>query len=273
MELRVNGKPMQMPEGSTVADLVVRLGFGVRTVAVERNGEALPRPRFGEVELVAGDVLEVVRPVQGGDGSAVAGTHLYLVCDDTFPLASLRAVLTAGVDIVQLRMKGAEASEVIAWGEPMLDVCRRAGVPFIVNDRPDVALALGADGVHLGQGDLPPDVARRIAGPQTIIGRSTHSRAEIDAALEEHRQGHCDYIAVGPVHQTPTGPGKAAVGVELVAYAAEHVRIPWFAIGGLDPDNVGDVVAAGASRVAVVRAITQASDPASAARTLREALP
>lgn len=274
MRLRVNGEPYDVPDGSTVADLVDRLGFTSRMVAVERNGEALDRARFASTELSAGDVLEVVRPVQGGaSGWDLDATRLYLVCDDGLPLDVLSAVLDAGVDIVQLRMKGAEASRVIEAGRPMLDVCRRSAVPLIVNDRPDVALALRADGVHLGQGDLPPAVARDILGPRAVIGRSTHARDEIARALQEHADGHCDYIAVGPVHETPTGPGKPAVGLGLVRAAAEHVSIPWYAIGGLDGENVGDVVAAGARRVAVVRAITEASDPVRAARALREALP
>ena len=140
---------------------------------------------------------------------------------------------------------------------------RRLGVPLVVNDRPDLALLCEADFVHLGQDDLPVDAARRLG---LAAGQSTHAPDEIDAA-------EADYIGVGPVYETPTKEGRPAVGLELVRYAASRARQPWFAIGGIDETNVPDVVAAGATRIAVVRAIGDASDPERAARTLRKALP
>ena len=143
------------------------------------------------------------------------------------------------------------------------DVTRRLRVPLVVNDRPDLAAECGADYVHVGQEDMPVDEARRF---NVRVGLSTHAQPEIDAA-------GADYIAVGPVYATPTKEGRPAVGLELVRYAAEHARMPWFAIGGIDAGNVADVVGAGATRIAVVRAIGDADDPEQAARELRLALP
>jgi thiamine-phosphate pyrophosphorylase len=204
---------------------------------------------------------------------AVERARLYLVAPGEFPVDVLEVVIEAGVDVVQLRMKDADAAEVMQIGEQWMGLCENRGVPFIINDRPDVALALAADGVHLGQDDLPPVVARDILGPQAIIGRSTHSPADVDLALREHADGLADYIAVGPVHSTPTKEGRPGTGLGLIAHAAATVKLPWFAIGGLDPSNVGDVVRAGASRIVVVRAITLAADPVSAVESLRSSLP
>jgi thiamine-phosphate pyrophosphorylase len=199
--------------------------------------------------------------------------RLYFVAPGEFPMDVLAAVVEAGVDVVQLRMKDAEAAEVIEIGDGFMRVCDEVGVPFVVNDRPDIALALAADGVHLGQNDLPPVVAREIVGPDVIIGRSTHSEEDISRALSEHEDGLADYIAVGPVYETPTKQGRPAVGTELVRSASQRVEFPWFAIGGIDPSNAGEVAAAGANRAVVVRAITLAPDPISAVKSLRAAFP
>lgn len=199
--------------------------------------------------------------------------RLYLVAPGGLDTGVLGAVIEAGVDVVQLRMKEALADEILLQAERYREVCSSGDVPFIVNDRPDLALAAHADGVHLGQEDLPPIVARDILGPKALIGRSTHSPDDIRRGIDEHGRGACDYIAVGPVYATPTAPHRAAVGLDLVRYAAEHVAFPWFAIGGIDTSNVADVVRAGATRVVVVRAITLAPDPAAAAKELRASLP
>jgi thiamine-phosphate pyrophosphorylase len=180
----------------------------------------------------------------------------------------LDAVLEAGVDVVQIREKDAEAGEVIGLGEIFRAACERHGALFIVNDRPDVALALDADGVHLGQDDLPVEVARDILGTDAVIGLSTHSQKQLDSASPE-----ADYVCVGPVWETPTKPGRPAVGLELVRYAAEHERRPWFAIGGINPENASEVVSAGARRMVAVRAITDATRPEVAVRTLLDGLP
>lgn len=184
------------------------------------------------------------------------------------PLADLVPDLaTAGVDIIQLREKEMSREDVKKAAAPILEACRAAGVPFIVNDHPDVAAELGADGVHVGQDDVPVPAARRTAGG--IVGLSTHSRQQIVAAEPVGP----DYIAVGPVYETPTKPGRPSVGLELLDFAAQHCRLPWFAIGGIDQTNIEEVIAAGATRVVVVRAITEAPDPAAAASALKAHLP
>lgn len=203
---------------------------------------------------------------------ALERARLYLVAPGELPVDVIQSVIEAGVDLVQLRMKDADAAEVIEIGDQFRGECERAGVLFVVNDRPDIALALGADGVHLGQDDLPPAVARDIVGPDVLIGRSTHSIEDIDRACKDHDDGVADYIAVGPVYETPTAPGKPAVGLELLRVAAERVGFPWFAIGGINPRNIGGIVEVGARRIVVVRAITEATDPIGAVEELRRAL-
>lgn len=193
--------------------------------------------------------------------------RLYLVCP-ALSNEHLRAALRGGVDIVQLRCKGAGDAEVLAAAERFRAVCDERGVPLVVNDRPDLAVEAGADGVHLGQEDMSVTEARAIVGPDRIVGLSTHTPAQIDAAAALP----LDYIGVGPVHATPTKPGRPAVGTELVAYAARHATVPFFAIGGIDASNIGTVLAAGARRVAVVRAITGSTDAEEAARRLRALL-
>ena len=177
----------------------------------------------------------------------------------------------AGVDVVQLREKEMEAGPMLRAAQGLAHACRAVGVPFFVNDRPDVARIAGAAGVHLGQDDLPAPAARTIA-PGALVGWSTHSVAQIDDVLGWDEPP--DYIAVGPVFETPTKPGRPATGVELVRYAAETVPagLPWFAIGGIDAGNLPEVVDAGARRVVVVRAIAEATDPAGAAARLSAVL-
>jgi thiamine-phosphate pyrophosphorylase len=176
----------------------------------------------------------------------------------------LRAALLGGVDVVQLRDKSADERAIVRAGRVFRRLCDAYDALFVVNDRPDLAIACAADGVHLGQDDGDVEAARRLAGDDLLIGRSTHSPQQVDAAVG------VDYIAVGPVFATPTKPEYAPVGTELVAYAAAHASVPFFAIGGIDAGNVAEVAGAGAHRVAVVRAIRDADDPAEAARALRE---
>jgi thiamine-phosphate pyrophosphorylase len=190
-------------------------------------------------------------------------SRLYLIAPVRDDLAEfLEAAVRGGVDIVQIREKGLTDAELLPRLQEARDVTRRLGVPLVVNDRPDLALLCEADFVHLGQEDLPVDAARRLG---VAVGRSTHAPDEIDTA-------EADYIGVGPVHETPTKEGRPAVGLDLVRYAAAHARQPWFAIGGIDETSVGQVIAAGATRIAVVRAIGDAPDPERAARMLRTAL-
>ncbi|WP_412030240.1 thiamine phosphate synthase [Deinococcus yunweiensis] len=201
--------------------------------------------------------------------------RLYLVATpragqpDAEFLARIAAALDGGVDTLQLRGKDVEARASIALGEQVAALARDRGVPLFINDRVDVAVACGADGVHLGQGDLPPAWARTLA-PGLLLGLSTHAPAQAVAALRQRPA----YLAAGPVYATPTKPGRAAAGVTyLREVAALAPDIPWYAIGGIDAMTVGEVVAAGASRIAVVRAVLDAPDPARAAATLLAALP
>jgi thiamine-phosphate pyrophosphorylase len=199
--------------------------------------------------------------------------RLYVVAPAIIEAGELIAFVpdlaAAGVDLIQLREKEMEAGDIVRVGRPLVEACARADVYFILNDRADVALALGAPGVHLGQNDLAVTVARRILGT-SIVGYSTHSKAEIETVAQS--DAPVDYIAVGPVFETPTKPGRPAVGLDLVRYAAENSPVPWFAIGGINMSNIDDVIDAGARRVVVVRAVTDADDPVAAAAELRKRL-
>ncbi|MGP0052263.1 MAG: thiamine phosphate synthase [Solirubrobacteraceae bacterium] len=197
----------------------------------------------------------------------LAAARLYLVCDAR-PDGFLQDVLRGGVDIVQLRIKDGEDGEIVAVARRYAGRCAERGALLILNDRPDLVVAADADGVHVGQDDIGVAQARALVGAHRLVGLSTHSPAQIDAAAD----AGVDYIGVGPVHATPTKPGRPAVGLELVRYAAGHAVMPFFAIGGIDAGNAGAVRSAGAARIAVVRALTDATDPERAARALRAAL-
>jgi thiamine-phosphate pyrophosphorylase len=200
----------------------------------------------------------------------LAGARLYLCTDGRRRTGDLERflddVLAAGVDIVQLREKGLEAREELALLEVFAAACRRHGRLLAVNDRADLALAAGADVLHLGQDDLPVPAARAILGPGPVIGRSSHSPAQADAAAAEAEVG---YFCAGPVWATPTKPGRPGTGLGLISHVASRgPDRPWFAIGGITLSNLGEVLAAGARRVVVVRAITEAADPGAAAAAL-----
>jgi thiamine-phosphate pyrophosphorylase len=213
----------------------------------------------------------------------LAAARLYLCTDARRERGDLArfvdAALAGGVDIVQLRDKGSpgerrfgplEARDELAACETLADAARRHGALFAVNDRADIARATGADVLHLGQGDLPPVVAREIVGPDTLLGMSTHDRDQAAAAAGDT---HADYFCVGPCWPTPTKPGRRAPGLPLVRAAAEiGGDKPWFAIGGIDAARLPDVLDAGARRIVVVRAITAAEDPRAAAERLKSAL-
>ena len=183
--------------------------------------------------------------------------RLYLVADAR-PLDFLRRALAGGVDMIQLRDKTLDDDGILRAALPYRAAASEFGVPFILNDRSDLVERVSADGVHLGQ----QDAGERVG----IVGRSTHA-PEQALAVED-----ADYLSVGPVWETPTKPGRPSAGLDYVSWAAEHVDRPWFAIGGIDRDTIHDVLARGATRVVVVRAITEAADPESAARELREAI-
>ena len=180
------------------------------------------------------------------------------------------AALAGGVDIIQLRDKGLEAREELDALEVLREACERHGALLAVNDRADIARAVRADVLHLGQRDLPVPMARDIIGADPLIGRSNNDARAASASAEELGS---DYFCVGPTWATPTKPGRPAAGLELVERAAAlNTERPWFAIGGIDLTNIDQVLDAGAQRVVVVRAITEAADPRAAAAALRERL-
>jgi len=198
--------------------------------------------------------------------------RLYFVCDalpgkvDPEPL--LHAALNGGADIVQLREKGLGRQAIERSAQIFRRLCDTYSTLFIVNDDPYLAQSCDADGVHVGQDDVSPAEAREVLGPDAIIGLSTHSKEQIDAAA-----GHpIDYMSVGPIWETPTKEGRPGVGLELIEYAAANAPHPFFAIGGIDSSNAGTVVETGARRLCVVRAIRDAADPSAAAESLRSAL-
>jgi thiamine-phosphate pyrophosphorylase len=204
--------------------------------------------------------------------SRLHASLLYFVCDRRpggRPLADVLApALRGGVDIFQLRDKQATDEEILETAAEARALCAESGALFIVNDRADLALAAGADGVHVGQDDGPIAAARAVVGGDRIVGRSTHEPAHLAGSAG------ADYVAIGPVHATPTKPGRPAAGIEYVRHAATHAPagVPWFAIGGIDLTNVRDIAAAGARRIVVVRAIAESDDPERAARELRTAV-
>ena len=199
--------------------------------------------------------------------------RLYFICEalprGEEPDAMLQAVLTGGVDIVQLREKELDDDVITRSARTFRRLCDTYSALFIVNDDPDLAHRCDADGVHLGQDDMPVVEARELLGAEAIIGLSTHSEEQIDVAAP----APVDYISVGPIWETPTKEGRPGVGLGLIEYAAAHSAHPFFAIGGIDPANAAEVVAAGATRLASVRAIRDAERPQAAAEAMRKVPP
>jgi thiamine-phosphate pyrophosphorylase len=198
----------------------------------------------------------------------LASARLYLVIEAAAARAVVPEALAGGVDVVQLRDKDAFDAELVAAGRELRALCEPRGALLVVNDRAELALECGADGVHVGQEDQPVEEVRRLVGPDVLIGVSTHSPEQIAAA----ERSSADYLGVGPVYATATKPAVEPVGIELVRRAVEHASKPWFAIGGIDAQRAEEVRAAGAERIAVVRAIRDAADPRGAAASLREAI-
>jgi thiamine-phosphate pyrophosphorylase len=195
--------------------------------------------------------------------------RLYLCTPDRPDLeAFVAACIRGGVDVVQLREKDLDARPLLARARLTRRVCADLGVPFILNDRPDLALEAGADGVHVGQDDAPAALARRILGPDSIVGLSTHSPGDLDDALGQP----VDYLSAGPVVPTPTKPGRAGTGPAYAAAAAARSPFPVFVTGGVAPDTVGALAGAGVGHFVVVRWLTGAADPEGAARVLRRAI-
>jgi thiamine-phosphate pyrophosphorylase len=198
--------------------------------------------------------------------------RLYFVCDarpdGKEPEGLLNAAMSGGAGLIELRDREHPRNAIERSGHTFRRLANTYGALFIVNDDPHLALELRADGVHVGQDDMDPAEARRIMGPDAIIGLSTHSREQIEASA----QAPVDYISVGPVWETPTKQGRPATGLGLIGEAAQIAERPWFAIGGIDAENASEVVSAGAERLCVVRAIRDAADPRAAATSLFNAV-
>jgi thiamine-phosphate pyrophosphorylase len=209
---------------------------------------------------------------EGHDRRArLRSARLYLCTPDRPDLGEfVAAVAEGGVDIVQLREKRLSDRQLLTRAALTRDAARAAGALFVLNDRPDLAVACGADGVHVGQEDLPPADTRRIVGPDVLVGLSTHAPAELEAARSEP----VDYVSVGPVVPTPTKPGRPGTGLDYVRLAAGRLAgsRPFFVTGGVDADSLPGLLTAGATRFVVVRALTEAPDPAGVVRHLRRLL-
>jgi len=306
MRVTANGREYDVAPGTTVAGFVAERSLDPRHVVVEYNGEALERSRYATVTLGEGDRLELVRAVAGGSGPhpgddpaserttlsspgswspgtlgewrrrRLSAARVYVVTDARSGRGDLadflEEILDAGVDAVQLREKEAEAGDLLRWAEVFREAAERHQALFLVNDRVDVAVACGADGVHVGQNDLPPALVRELVGDEVLIGLSTHGPEQFVGAAPE-----ADCLSAGPLYATPTKPGRPATGLDFVRFAAareasgEEPR-PWFAIGGIDDETLPAVVGAGATRIVVVRAVSRADDPAAAVESLRKGL-
>ncbi len=221
---------------------------------------------------MSGDELPCVSAEGERRQARLEDARLYVVTDARREAGDLEEFLLAitggSADLVQLRDKTADDDQLRRAAAVFRRVADRTGALFVLNDRPDLAVEVGADGVHVGQDDEHPDRVRVEVGPDLLIGRSTHTTAQLDATADED----VDYVAVGPIHQTPTKQGRPAVGLDPVRHAAAHATRPWFAIGGLDETTIDEALEAGARRVVVVRAVTEAPDPAAATWALRRAL-
>jgi thiamine-phosphate pyrophosphorylase len=199
----------------------------------------------------------------------LSGRRLYLCTPDRPDLADfVTACIEGGVDVVQLRDKQLEARPLLARARVVAEVCRTHGVPFVLNDRPDLALEVGADGVHVGQEDAPVSLARRILGPDAIVGLSTHGLEDLAGATSQD----VTYLSAGPVEPTPTKPGRAGTGLGYVSVASERSIVPVFVTGGVTPEKVPALVDAGVRHFVVVRHLTQARDPKRATSDLRQAI-
>ncbi|CCQ50748.1 Thiamin-phosphate pyrophosphorylase [Crocosphaera watsonii WH 8502] len=214
-------------------------------------GNAFKKIRY-QVYILESELLQSYRYKK------LINASLYLVTSSTKNLLkTVESALQGGLTLVQYRKKDVDDIIRLEMAQKLSELCHKYDALFIVNDRADIALEVNADGVHLGQQDIPISLARRILGPNKIIGRSTTNPQEMAKAIAEK----ADYIGVGPVYATPTKPDKQAAGLDYVKYAAQHSPIPWFAIGGIDEHNVTELIASGATQVALVRAIMEADNP------------
>jgi thiamine-phosphate pyrophosphorylase len=195
--------------------------------------------------------------------------RLYLCTPDRDDLLRfVGACIEGGVDVVQLREKDSSARRIVERGKELAELCSGLGVPFLINDRPDLAIECGADGVHVGQDDVSPGIARRILGDKAIIGLSTHAPSEVTTSTVEP----VNYISAGPVVATPTKPGRTGTGTDYISLAVRTAALPVFVTGGVSPETVPGIAEAGARHFVVVRFLTEADDPGAAARRLRDSI-
>jgi thiamine-phosphate pyrophosphorylase len=234
------------------------------------------RSSYSRREAASRRFADTGRMEPGRRRQALQRARLYFVSDASggpgHVAAVIAAALEGGADLVQLRERALGGDDLAAAGAAFHEAANAAGALFFINDDPRLARACGADGVHVGQDDMGVAEARELAGKDILVGLSTHSPAQLEAACSAPGDARPDYLSVGPVWATPTKPGRPAAGLDYVRHAAAAATLPWFAIGGIDAANVGQVVAAGARRIVVVRAIRDAADPAGAARELRDAV-
>jgi thiamine-phosphate pyrophosphorylase len=199
----------------------------------------------------------------------MAERRLYLCTPDRDDLLNfVGSCIEGGVDVVQLREKDASARRIVERGKQLAGLCEGLGVPFLINDRPDLAIECGADGVHVGQDDVLPGLARRLLGDGAIIGLSTHAPSEVAASKVEP----VDYVSAGPVVATPTKPDREGTGIDYISLAVREAGRPVFVTGGVSPETVPAIAAAGARHFVVVRYLTEADDPMAAAKVLRDAV-
>lgn len=246
---------------------IKRLQQALRTLAEYSTENKENNAMFEKLRYTSYTLEQIMWDRIGAHGAQLDSKKLYLVTnsdkfssDDEF-LDAIASALEGGVDILQLREKNMPAKRIIELGRKIKQLCLQYDATFIINDRVDIAAILEADGVHLGQDDLDVASARTILGENTIIGVSTHAPEQALKAVEDG----ADYIGVGPVFATPTKEGRIPVGLEYVKWASENIEIPAFAIGGIDEENIDEVINAGAKRIAVVRAIINANSPQKAA--------
>lgn len=246
---------------------------GVETGAVGGQLWTFEKGRVASVKIFQSRA----EAVHGMRAACLGEARLYFVCEgrpggrEVGPL--LQAALRGGVGIVQLRDKAVRADEeLVESAEPFREAAAEHGALFVLNDRPDLVQACGADGVHVGQDDVGIAEARKLAGLEALVGLSTHSPEQVETACAAKGDRRPDQLSVGPVWETPTKAGRPSTGLGLIELAAREAILPWFAIGGIDVGNVNEVAAAGASRIVVVRAIRDAKDPEAVARALHRAL-
>lgn len=210
-------------------------------------------------------------PADPGQRWDLSGRRLYLCTPDRPNLGPfVEACITGGVDVVQLRDKHLADSDLVLRARIVQEICARRQVPFILNDRPDLARAVGADGVHVGQDDAPAEDARRVVGVHGLVGLSTHASSELESAIAQRLP--VDYLSAGPVEATPTKPGRPGTGLDYIREAVARSPWPVWITGGVDPETVGAMIAAGARHFVVVRWLTEAEDPGVHARQLRQAI-